>query len=127
MNRILLLIYLFKNSFSTALIQTLEYRLKEFEVRIISNAIMSDLNEEEGGVIAKSIKKAFPDGGIVINTASSAYNKYFFKALFNENITYEDGYEIYNVFLTEKDVQTYGIDTNVYIIIIIYYIYFNNS
>lgn len=78
---------------------------------------MSDINLFEGTVIAKAIKESFPNGGIVINTASSGYNKYFFKALDNENITFDKGYEIYNVFLTEKDVQAYKVDTNVYSIL----------
>lgn len=101
-----------------AVIKTLEYRLAEFEVKVISNAIMSDTNEVEATVIAKAIKKAFPNGGIVINTASSSYNKYLFKSLYNESLTYENGYDIFNIFLTEKDVQSYGVDTNVYIVIL---------
>lgn len=96
-------------------------KFEEYEINIDSLAYMSDINLFEGTVIAKAIKKSFPNGGIVINTASSGYNKYLFKALENENIIYDKGYEIYNVFLTEKDVQAYEADTNVYLLSNIYY------
>lgn len=100
-----------------ALLDLLKIRLTEYEIFIESYAMLASTDLTNGIVIAKAIKKSYPDGGYIINSASSAYNQYLFEAFNIEGINETSGYYVYNVFLSEQDVTFFN--ANVYIL---YYI-----
>lgn len=94
--------------FSVALLDLLKIRFSEYEIYIESQAIMADTDLENGIVIAKAIKESYPDGGYIINAASSKYNQHLFDAFNIEGINETSGYYVYNVFLSEQDVTFFS-------------------
>lgn len=94
-------------------------RLDEYDIKVDSQAIMAGSTFEDAVVIANSIVETYKNGGFIINTATSFYNKELFKAFYEQDITDDHGYTIFNVFLSEHDIAEYGTGNN-YVLFILF-------
>lgn len=66
-------------------------------------------NTEVAPIIAK-IKKALPDGGVIINTLNGDQNVAFFKQMQSAGLTPEDGYYVMSFSIAEVEIDTIGPD-----------------
>ena len=64
-------------------------------------------NTEVAPIIAK-IKKALPDGGVIINTLNGDQNVAFFKQIQDAGITPENGYYVMSYSIAEEEISTIG-------------------
>ena len=64
-------------------------------------------NTEVAPIIAK-IKKALPDGGVIINTLNGDQNVAFFKQIQDAGITPANGYYVMNYSIAEEEISTIG-------------------
>ena len=64
-------------------------------------------NTEVAPIIAK-IKKALPDGGVIINTLNGDQNVAFFKQIQDAGITPAKGYYVMNYSIAEEEISTIG-------------------
>ncbi len=64
-------------------------------------------NTEVAPIISK-IKKALPDGGIIINTLNGDQNVAFFKQIQDAGITPSSGYYVMNYSIAEEEISTIG-------------------
>ncbi|MDG1060118.1 MAG: urea ABC transporter substrate-binding protein [Synechococcus sp. cluster3_bin.96] len=64
-------------------------------------------NTEVAPIIAK-IKKALPDGGVIINTLNGDQNVAFFKQIQDAGITPEKGYYVMSYSIAEEEISTIG-------------------
>ena len=66
-------------------------------------------NTEVAPIITK-IKKALPDGGVIINTLNGDQNVAFFKQMQSAGLTPEDGYYVMSFSIAEVEIDTIGPD-----------------
>jgi urea transport system substrate-binding protein len=64
-------------------------------------------NTEVAPIISK-IKKALPDGGVIINTLNGDQNVAFFKQIQDAGITPDNGYYVMSYSIAEEEISTIG-------------------
>ena len=84
-------------------------QLKSLGGEVVGEDYLPLGNTEVAPIIAK-IKKALPDGGVIINTLNGDQNVAFFKQIQDAGITPDNGYYVMSYSIAEEEISTIGSD-----------------
>ena len=82
-------------------------QLKSLGGEVVGEDYLPLGNTEVAPIIAK-IKKALPDGGVIINTLNGDQNVAFFKQIQDAGITPANGYYVMSYSIAEEEISTIG-------------------
>ena len=82
-------------------------QLKSLGGEVVGEDYLPLGNTEVAPIIAK-IKKALPDGGVIINTLNGDQNVAFFKQIQDAGITPDNGYYVMSYSIAEEEISTIG-------------------
>jgi len=82
-------------------------QVKQLGGKVVGEDYLPLGNTEVAPIISK-IKKALPDGGIIINTLNGDQNVAFFKQIQDAGITPSSGYYVMNYSIAEEEISTIG-------------------
>ena len=95
--------YVFPRTSNTITIE----QLKTLGGEVVGEDYLPLGNTEVAPIITK-IKKALPDGGVIINTLNGDQNVAFFKQIQDVGITPENGYYVMSYSIAEEEISTIG-------------------
>ncbi len=81
--------------------------MKQLGGKVVGEDYLPLGNTEVAPIISK-IKKALPEGGIIINTLNGDQNVAFFKQIQDAGITPSSGYYVMNYSIAEEEISTIG-------------------
>ena len=82
-------------------------QLKSLGGKVVGEDYLPLGNTEVAPIIAK-IKKAMPNGGVIINTLNGDQNVAFFKQIQDAGLTPENGYYVMSYSIAEEEISTIG-------------------
>jgi len=82
-------------------------QVKQLGGKVVGEDYLPLGNTEVAPIISK-IKKALPEGGIIINTLNGDQNVAFFKQIQDAGITPSSGYYVMNYSIAEEEISTIG-------------------
>ena len=95
--------YVFPRTSNTITIE----QLKTLGGKVVGEDYLPLGNTEVSPIITK-IKKALPNGGVIINTLNGDQNVAFFKQIQEEGLTPDNGYYVMSYSIAEEEISTIG-------------------